>query len=196
MATRYWPNYGSAAQLTLPLQNCAGGPSFLGSMSSLGSPVDRSWYYVPPKILGWFAVIDHCSSEASRCFLCDEVSNRIIWRENGHEGRLCRCGMLYTNQATMRMPADPTLDNHAPEFYSLPAQLKANWIARYCPPGRLLEIGCGDGFFLAAARKCGYEVWGIEPNKYFWSTVSYRERALMLFITVIYWPTSPIRSLN
>jgi SAM-dependent methyltransferase len=118
-----------------------------------------------PEILGCVAVIDDCPSEVSKCFLCDEASNCIVWRENGYEGRVCRCGMLYTNQATMRVPADPTLDNHPPEFYALPAQLKANWTARYCPPGRLLEIGCGDGFFLAAARKCGYEVWGIEANK-------------------------------
>ncbi|MDO8527725.1 MAG: class I SAM-dependent methyltransferase [Deltaproteobacteria bacterium] len=36
----------------------------------------------------------------------------------------------------------------------------------YPPPARLLEIGCASGVFLDLAQKAGYEVSGIEVNKY------------------------------
>ena len=37
-------------------------------------------------------------------------------------------------------------------------------IPPYTPNGRLLEIGCGDGMYLAAMRELGWEVHGIEPD--------------------------------
>ena len=104
------------------------------------------------------------SRRASKCFLCDDVSDLLAWRENGYEGLLCRCGMLYTNQHGVGASVDPTIDHHELPFYSLPAELKASWVSSNCPPGRLLEVGCGDGFFLKAARRHGYQVSGIEPN--------------------------------
>jgi SAM-dependent methyltransferase len=105
-------------------------------------------------------------ANASGCFLCRAVSGHVIWRENGFEGRLCDCGMLYTDTAG-RAPEfflDFTEESHPDAFYSLPARLKARWMAAHCPRGKLLEVGCGDGFFLAAARDLGYTVAGMEPH--------------------------------
>jgi SAM-dependent methyltransferase len=38
-------------------------------------------------------------------------------------------------------------------------------VARRSPPGRLLEIGTGYGYFLAAARDAGYDVSGVELSR-------------------------------
>ena len=103
----------------------------------------------------------------SQCFLCAQTSDRVIWEEDGLEGLLCRCGMVYTNQAIIHEPTDLTKEFHPNHFYSLPAEFKAAWVARNCPGGRLVEVGCGAGYFLAAARSRGYEVTGLEPNPAF-----------------------------
>jgi SAM-dependent methyltransferase len=39
-------------------------------------------------------------------------------------------------------------------------------ILKYRPAGRVLDVGCGPGFFLEAAAGMGYEVWGIDPSSY------------------------------
>lgn len=103
-------------------------------------------------------------SAKSACFLCDKASETVIWCEEGIEGLLCDCGMVYTNQFTCLTQPEPTREYHPQHFYSLPAAFKAAWVARHCPRGRLLDVGCGAGFFLAAVREHGYEVIGLEPD--------------------------------
>lgn len=37
-------------------------------------------------------------------------------------------------------------------------------IRRHAPPGRMLDIGCGDGRLLARAAALGYDITGVEPS--------------------------------
>ncbi len=104
-----------------------------------------------------------CRVPPAAC-LCGQRSGRVVWRERGYEAKQCRCGMVYTEAASHETSLDETHELHPPSFYVLPAAFKAAWVAAHCPPGRLVEVGCGDGTFLSAVQRHGYEVWGIEPH--------------------------------
>jgi len=115
----------------------------------------------------------------SKCFLCDEVSDRVIWTENGLEALVCGCGMVYTDQSRS-LPENLFEEFHPDHFYSLAAPFKASWVARHCHRGRLVEVGCGAGFFLEAIRSYGYEVTGMDPNR------SYDQRLQELGIPTVH----------
>jgi 2-polyprenyl-3-methyl-5-hydroxy-6-metoxy-1,4-benzoquinol methylase len=78
------------------------------------------------------------------------------------------CDMCYLS------PAPPPEDLYKiyPDIYhesfinQRPVWIKErlNFIRTITPGGRLLEVGCSAGHFLAEAREAGYEVFGIEIN--------------------------------
>src|SRR5262249_7778140 len=105
-----------------------------------------------------------CSERVMSCLLCRGTSDRLVWCENGYEGRACSCGTVYTSPEPAVASVDPTKDAHSDAFYSTYASLKARWVRNIPVSGRLLEIGCGEGHFLAAAKRLGFEVTGLEPN--------------------------------
>lgn len=103
-------------------------------------------------------------STSGGCAVCGGSSPRVVWRENGYEGRACSCGTVYTWPHPALDSVDVTVVGHPDAFYRDTAAYKAAWLAGTGARGRLLEVGCGDGDFLAAARSLGYEVAGIEPH--------------------------------
>jgi SAM-dependent methyltransferase len=117
--------------------------------------------------------IAHASSDESpvparpsRCFLCGDAPSQVVLREGPWEGRQCSCGLVYTFPQPLEGMIDATEEVHPDDFYGFPAHFKAKWMSRRCPPGRLLEVGCGNGHFLFQARKLGYDVTGLEPSPF------------------------------
>jgi SAM-dependent methyltransferase len=85
-----------------------------------------------------------------------------VWREAGHTGRRCRCGLVYLDP----LSATPgvTADSHYDGYYSFPARLRVDWVSRFCSGGKLLEVGPGPGHLLGVARARGFEIAGVDPN--------------------------------
>ncbi len=95
--------------------------------------------------------------------------------------RCQKCGLIYVNpriDAAARQAYyafDNPVDRHfIQDWFVDSAELQqATWwrflrvISRYCLTGKLLDVGCGTGSFLAEARKSGFDVVGQDVSPHF-----------------------------
>jgi SAM-dependent methyltransferase len=106
------------------------------------------------------------------CDLCGESDHTPIVIENGYPIVRCRsCGFIYVNRI-------PEIEDGKVlgEYYSgSPEEIESSRgpyakvfeflldeIERRASKGTLLDVGCGYGFFLSAARERGWDVFGTE----------------------------------
>jgi SAM-dependent methyltransferase len=57
---------------------------------------------------------------------------------------------------------DEALPAHVVDHY---ARKRVRFVREHCPPGRLLDVGCGTGLLAKRLATAGYDVTGIDPSE-------------------------------
>jgi len=106
------------------------------------------------------------------CLVCGGNENTPFAAVSGkHLCRCCGCGFIYANPRPTPAEVaafyaseyyDPYLEAREANEASYEATLDE--IEKRTPRGRILDVGCGIGLFLAAARRRGWRVQGVEPS--------------------------------
>jgi len=111
------------------------------------------------------------------CPLCNIYSTDVVITENGYSGKKCPC--CNTIFISPRPSEDEIIALYEEDNAIVPAESHISGglskrlyarhnlalVKKHIKSGSLLEIGAGAGHFLQEARRQGFDVYGIEPNR-------------------------------
>jgi 2-polyprenyl-3-methyl-5-hydroxy-6-metoxy-1,4-benzoquinol methylase len=125
------------------------------------------------------------SLETVSCPLCGTSAQAILRYDfNPYKVVAClSCGLNYlsprlTQEAILKLYKDEAYynSNISGQGYDEYMELSDNWVktftlrlkqvSPYKSSGKALDIGCGPGYFLTAAQKMGFDVYGLDPSDY------------------------------
>lgn len=125
------------------------------------------------------------SLETASCPLCGSAPGTTLRQDFDpfHVVSCNQCGLVFlsprlTEQAILKLYADEAyyVSEVAGQGYDEYLEVRHNWIktfmrrlnqiTKYQSPGKVLDIGCGPGFFLEAAQAKGYDAYGLDPSDY------------------------------
>ena len=112
------------------------------------------------------------------CVLCEASNSEAVAHDNGFTGRQCsNCGLIFVSPRPSREEMAKVYEEgeaylspesfvRGPESLSGLARAREDVkrVRRHVTGGSLLEIGPGRGTFLVAARRAGFDVFGVELN--------------------------------
>jgi len=115
--------------------------------------------------------------EYVKCIICDtsEYEEKLYPIRSGYLVHCRKCDLYYANPRRVDI-IQAIINNCTPtELYE---SKKLNYWGRMIefnkylkimhmykqPPGKILDVGCYEGYFLYEARKFGWDCYGVEPN--------------------------------
>src|SRR3989344_1509950 len=118
--------------------------------------------------------------EYVNCNLCGKNDTVFVTKteQHGQEFKLVKCnscGLIYLNprltwETIKSVYSENKLDNfqyylHTKDLDEQTFTDRLNLISKYTAPGKVLDIGSSVGIFLHAAKKQGWNIFGVELNK-------------------------------
>lgn len=123
--------------------------------------------------------------EYPACPICGPEAKQLSLHRFGvyHIIKCASCGLVFlsprlTEKAILTLYSNQEyyISEVSGQGYDEYLDVRHNWIktfnrrldqvAKYQQKGKVLDIGCGPGFFLEAAQAKGYEVYGLDPSDY------------------------------
>ena len=123
--------------------------------------------------------------ETATCPICGPSTQAVLrYAFDPYNVVACsNCGLNYlsprlTQEAILKLYKDEAYynSNISGQGYDEYMEISDNWVktftrrlkqvAPYKSSGKALDIGCGPGYFLTAAQKLGFDVYGLDPSDY------------------------------
>jgi 2-polyprenyl-3-methyl-5-hydroxy-6-metoxy-1,4-benzoquinol methylase len=112
--------------------------------------------------------------ELQHCPNCTGSKFKSIFHDGQHGIVKCsHCGLIFTNpRATSNEIVDLYGDSYMANLDSVRSLLlsicekRLAFVEGYKNSGRMLDVGCGNGYFLSTAERNGWEVFGTEVSSY------------------------------
>src|SRR3990170_1098445 len=111
-------------------------------------------------------------NEHHYCLICKSDNlKKIIGYEKAHLCKCKECGFIFSKTIPSIEELQKYYDCYGRNDYLSPTTIKRynellDKFEVYRKTGRLLDVGCGAGYFLEVAKKRGWEVYGTEYSDY------------------------------
>jgi len=108
------------------------------------------------------------------CLLCGSTNNRILLSDKTNVVKCRNCGLVYSNpriddkinRENISEQGDFDINRYnALRNYEMPKfRRELDKIGKIKEPGRILDVGCGNGNFLECAQMRNWETYGVDVN--------------------------------
>jgi len=107
-------------------------------------------------------------NEHHKCLVCDSKALiKLNYYKDHHLARCKKCGFVFAKKRPSSLELEEHYEGYGRNDYLSPITIKRynellNTFEKYRKTNKILDVGCGIGYFLEVAKERGWEVYGTE----------------------------------